>query len=94
MHGASMKKILIADGIPMAFAIAGVVSLMYLWLSADAAVSLKERLPGGDNKPANAGAGDERCQDRRHADQIRWGACGSARRLAAIPGAQLRRHQP
>jgi len=32
---------------------------MYLWLSADAAVSLQERLPGGDNRPANAGGGDE-----------------------------------
>jgi len=37
----------------MAFAVAGVVGLMYLWLSADAAVELKERLPGTDNRPAN-----------------------------------------
>ncbi|MEN6426290.1 MAG: PQQ-binding-like beta-propeller repeat protein [Phycisphaerales bacterium] len=54
-----MKKFLIADVIPMTFAITGVLVLMHLWLSADAAVSLNERLPGGDNKPANAGAGDE-----------------------------------
>ena len=54
-----MKKFLIADVIPMTFAIAGVLVLMHLWLSADAAVGLQERLPGGDNKPANAGAGDE-----------------------------------
>jgi outer membrane protein assembly factor BamB len=54
-----MKKSLVADLIPMAFAVAGVVSLMYLWLSADAAVGLQERLPGADNRPANAGGGDE-----------------------------------
>lgn len=54
-----MKKSLIADVIPMAFAVAGVISLMYLWLSADAAVSVQERLPGGDNRPANLGQSDE-----------------------------------
>jgi outer membrane protein assembly factor BamB len=54
-----MKKPLIADVVPMTFAVAGVVSLMYLWLSADAAVSFQERLPGADNKPANIGQGDE-----------------------------------
>jgi len=54
-----MKRRIIADVVPMAFAVLGVVSLMYLWLSADAAVSLQERLPGADGKPANAGAGDE-----------------------------------
>jgi outer membrane protein assembly factor BamB len=52
-----MKKFLIADVIPMTFVVAGVVALMYLWLSVDAAVSLQERLPGGDNRPADA-AGD------------------------------------
>ncbi len=54
-----MKKFLIADVIPMAFAVAGVVSLVYLWRGADAAVNVTERLPGGDNKPANAGGADE-----------------------------------
>lgn len=54
-----MKKSFVADLIPMAFAVAGVASLMYLWFSADAAVSVQERLPGGDGRPANAGAGDE-----------------------------------
>jgi outer membrane protein assembly factor BamB len=54
-----MKRFSIADMVPMAFAVAGVVGLMYLWLSADAAVGLKERLPGADNKPANVlGDGD------------------------------------
>ena len=53
-----MKK-LVADLIPMAFAIAGVLVVMHLWLSADAAVSLEPRLPGEDNRPANAGAADE-----------------------------------
>jgi len=48
-----MKRFSIADIIPMVFAVAGVVGLMYLWLSADAAVGLKERLPGEDNRPAN-----------------------------------------
>ena len=54
-----MKKSLIADVIPMTFAVVGVIALMVLWLSADAAVSLQERLPGADGKPANAGGGDE-----------------------------------
>jgi outer membrane protein assembly factor BamB len=54
-----MKRRIIADVISMAFAVLGVVSLIYLWLSADAAVGLQERLPGRDGKPANAGAGDE-----------------------------------
>ena len=53
-----MKK-LVADVIPMVFAVAGVLVLMYLWLGADAAVHLQERLPGEDNKPANAGAAEE-----------------------------------
>ena len=48
-----MKKFLIADVIPMTFVVAGVVSLMHLWLSADAAVQFEERLPGADGKPAN-----------------------------------------
>jgi outer membrane protein assembly factor BamB len=54
-----MKKFLIADGIPMTFVVAGVVALMYLWLSADAAVDLQERLPGGDNRPAHAAGGND-----------------------------------
>jgi outer membrane protein assembly factor BamB len=54
-----MKRFVIADGIPMAFAVAGVAALMYLWLSADAAVDLKERLPGGDNRPQSAAGGSE-----------------------------------
>ncbi len=54
-----MKKSIIADMIPMAFAIGGAVSLMVLWLSADAAVDLQERLPGGDNRPADGAGGDE-----------------------------------
>ncbi len=54
-----MKKFSIADILPMVLAIVGVVALMYLWLSADAAIGLKERLPGADNKPANLlGGGD------------------------------------
>lgn len=47
-----MKRFSVADLGPMALAVAGVVGLIYLWLSADAAVSLQERLPGADNKPA------------------------------------------
>lgn len=54
-----MKKFLIADVIPMTFVLAGVFVLAHLWLGADAAVSLQERVPGGDNRPANAGAGEE-----------------------------------
>lgn len=54
-----MKRVVIADVIPMAFAIAGVVSVMVLWLSADAAVDLQERLPGGANRPAGAAGDDE-----------------------------------
>ncbi len=53
-----MKK-LVADFIPMMFAVAGVLLLMHLWLGADAAVNLQERLPGADSKPENAGAADE-----------------------------------
>lgn len=54
-----MKRFLIADGLPMVFVVAGVAALMYLWLSADAAVSVQERLPGGDNKPKDLVAGTE-----------------------------------
>ena len=54
-----MKRSFIADIVPMAFVVAGVVSLMYLWIRADAAVDLQERLPGGDNRPADAAGGDE-----------------------------------
>jgi outer membrane protein assembly factor BamB len=54
-----MKRFSTADLIPMAFAVAGVVGLMYLWLSADAAVNLTERLPGADNKPARAAGTEE-----------------------------------
>jgi outer membrane protein assembly factor BamB len=53
-----MKRFLIADCLPMTFVVAGVAALMYLWLSADAAVSVVERLPGGDNRPKDA-TGDE-----------------------------------
>jgi outer membrane protein assembly factor BamB len=54
-----MKKLLIADCLPMTFVVAGVAALMYLWLSADAAVSVKERLPGGDNKPKDLAGANE-----------------------------------
>ena len=54
-----MKKFLITDCLPMTFVVAGVAALMYLWLSADAAVSVKERLPGGDNKPKDAAGANE-----------------------------------
>ena len=54
-----MKKPVLADLIPMAFAVAGVVSLMYLWLSADAAVKLEERLPGADNRPTDVAGGND-----------------------------------
>jgi len=43
----------------MVSAVVGVVLLIYLWLSADSAVDLQERVPGADNKPANVlGDGD------------------------------------
>ncbi len=54
-----MKKFLIADGLPMVFVVAGVAGLMYLWLSADAAVNVQERLPGTDNKPKDAAGANE-----------------------------------
>ncbi|MBN1506517.1 MAG: PQQ-like beta-propeller repeat protein, partial [Sedimentisphaerales bacterium] len=54
-----MKRFSIADAIPMLFSVAGIVGVMYLWLSADAAVSLQERLPGADNKPAGIVADDD-----------------------------------
>ena len=54
-----MKKSFVADIVPMAFVVAGVVSLMYLWISADAAVDLQERLPGGDHRPEDIAGGDE-----------------------------------
>jgi len=43
----------------MAFVVVGVAGLMYLWLSADAAVSVQERLPGGDNKPKDVAGGND-----------------------------------
>ena len=54
-----MKKFLITDCLPMTFVVAGVVALMYLWLGADAAVSVRERLPGGDNRPKDAAGANE-----------------------------------
>jgi len=43
----------------MLLAIAGVVGVVYLWIGADAAVDLQERLPGADKKPAGVGGADE-----------------------------------
>ena len=51
-------KNFIAGAIPAALVVVAIVSL-YLWLSADAAVSLQERLPGADNRPANALGGSD-----------------------------------
>ena len=45
-----MNKSVIAKTIPVALAVIAVV-LLYVWLSADAAIDLTERLPGGDNAP-------------------------------------------
>jgi len=53
-----MKKTVVADIIPMVLAVAGVLSLMYAWLSADAAVDVDVRLPGGDGAPNEVGGGD------------------------------------
>ena len=54
-----MKKFSVTDIIPMLFVIVGVVAVMYLWLSADAAVDVQARLPGADNKPERSAAKDE-----------------------------------
>jgi len=40
-----MRKAAIADIVPMGFAVAGVVCLVYLWISADAAPQLELRVP-------------------------------------------------
>jgi len=53
-----MKRSVVADIVPMAFVVAGVICLMYVWLSADAAVDVQERLPGGDNRPAGIAGSD------------------------------------
>jgi outer membrane protein assembly factor BamB len=45
-----MKESVIVKTIPVALAIVAVV-LLYVWLSADAATDLTERLPGADNTP-------------------------------------------
>jgi outer membrane protein assembly factor BamB len=44
-----MNRSLAADALPLALVVAGVVSLMYLWLSADAAVRVEERVPIASN---------------------------------------------
>lgn len=54
-----MKRFSAADIVPMVFVIAGVACLVYLWVGADAAVSVTERLPGGDKRPADLAGGDE-----------------------------------
>jgi outer membrane protein assembly factor BamB len=54
-----MRRFSIADIIPMLFVVAGAGAVMYLWLSADAAVELQERLPGADNKPEHMAEADE-----------------------------------
>ena len=54
-----MKTRFVVDIVPMAFVLAGVASLMYLWISADAAVDLQERLPGGDGTPAAVAGSSE-----------------------------------
>lgn len=46
-----MRKSAIADIIPMGFAVAGVVCLGYLWMSADAAPQVEVRLPIASNVP-------------------------------------------
>ena len=46
-----MRKSPIADIIPMGFAIAGVVCLVHLWMSADAAPQLELRVPIAANVP-------------------------------------------
>lgn len=54
-----MRKSAIADIIPMGFALAGVVCLVYLWMSADAAPQLEVRVPIASNVPDDsAGQGD------------------------------------
>jgi outer membrane protein assembly factor BamB len=44
-----MKESTVAKTLPIGLAILGVI-LLYVWLSADAARDLKERLPGEDNR--------------------------------------------
>jgi len=44
-----MKRSLAADILPMALVVTGVVALMHLWLTADAAVGLEERVPLASN---------------------------------------------
>jgi outer membrane protein assembly factor BamB len=46
-----MRKSPIADIIPMGFAVVGVVCLVYLWMSADAALQLELRVPIAANVP-------------------------------------------
>ena len=53
-----MRKSAIADIIPMGFAVAGVVCLVYLWMSADAAPQLEVRVPIASNVPDES-AGQE-----------------------------------
>jgi outer membrane protein assembly factor BamB len=55
-----MRKSVIADIVPMAFAAAGVACLAYLWISADAAPQLDVRVPIAANSPEESAdeAGD------------------------------------
>lgn len=46
-----MRKFPFADIIPMGFAVAGVICLIYLWMSADAAPQLELRVPIASNVP-------------------------------------------
>ncbi len=54
-----MKRSFIADIVPMGFALAGVLGLAYLWVSADASPHFEVRVPIASNiADASAGAGD------------------------------------
>lgn len=53
-----MRKTVVADIIPMSLAVAGVICLAYLWISADAAPQLAERTPIASNVP-DASSGQE-----------------------------------
>ncbi len=54
-----MRKSAIADIVPMAFAVAGVVGLVYLWISADAAPQLDVRVPVESDMAAQAGGQED-----------------------------------
>lgn len=64
MEEGQTRRLFVAEIMPVGVAVAGVVSLLYLWLGADAAVNVAERVPIAENMPqlSSGETGDVKAQ--------------------------------